>query len=175
MTEPWPKQFASPGDAVRWADGFLLSEGKIRADAAKASMFDYDDYRDLAQTISVALSGVRNPPGIVYRYLWGRAPDMTDIATRIARSTWNTVVDTHGKTFAQLQALTAFTLQEQRRVRQGSRLTTGEMAKRMHYRSRRQFLRVWQADRDAIRCIIGQWHDEADRDMGLRLTSIGLL
>lgn len=175
LTHAWPKQFPGPGAAVRWADGFLLSEGKVRSTVTQASIYTSEDYRDQAQTISVALSGVRNPPGMVYRYLWGRQSDITEIADRITRSMWNTMTDRDGKQYAQLQVLTALVLQEQRRVRQGSRLTSGEMAHRMHYRSRRQFTRVWAIDRDAIRCTVRQWHDEAERDLWQRLSDIAMV
>ncbi len=119
--EVWPRTFKSAAHAVSWADNYLAGAGErnlsqlgaeVKGRNRSQTLPEMDRHGALvtcerlqnqAETISVALSAVDKPPGVLYRHIHGRHNRTIEIASQLAHLVWDG--PENGKTIAKMRAV----------------------------------------------------------------------
>jgi len=190
--EVWPRSFIGAAQAVSWADGFLihlgdrnLSQlgGEVRARNRRTTSPSVDAngelitntrLLDLAETISVALSTVRNPAGALYRHVYGINRYTLDTADQLAHLVWDGPGKQRQRTIAKMRALALLVIEGKRRQEGGGRLTKASMIRNINV-TRSCYRRSWDPYAAKIAMHVDLWLDNADLALTQALQEKGIL
>lgn len=188
-----PFTFASPRDAIRWADSLLNSPqvdshlGSMIARAnvkgtnprygADGERVTREIARDFAHTISGCLARVPAPESLLYRRIYGKYNQTVELADQLAHLVWDGPGPRGTRELGKVRSLAMIIIEDERRRRRyGSKA-------RIYNRVIAQELRItlkffdnhYRAYMNDLRAHIDAWISRAEKDFEMNLVEVGAL
>ncbi len=175
LMDSWPRTFRTAGDALSFADAFLTDPhvqsqmNAIKRDRVQQSRGNgptLHGLQELAETITVAVSGLPRPAGPLFRFVYGRQTDYLWIADNLAHQAWKGPGDgliPRRKTITECRNLALLLMEKRRRwERHRQRMPMAQVAEHLNM-SRGHFSDAWLLESSTIESDITQLLRQAER------------